>query len=105
MIVPRSTEPSRGMQTLLYTCRCVDLGSTNTSFFRTRFMDGLRGQQVGGAGVATVPRGFGEVNVTSPGVYPRYSEEPAMDPLHLGFFPGHGREPSLACRQHATGRG
>src|SRR5438309_8166308 len=42
---------------------------------------------VGGAGVATVPRGFSEVNVTSPGVGPRYSAESPMDPLHLGFSP------------------
>src|SRR5437879_3414693 len=38
MIVPSRTDPRRGMHTLLYTCRCVDFGSTNTSFFKGRFM-------------------------------------------------------------------
>src|SRR6266850_1146236 len=104
MIVPRSTEPSRGMQTRLYTCRCVDLGSTNTSFFRARFIDGLRGQRVGSAGVATVPRGSSEVNVTSQADGPRYSEELASNHLQVGFSSLQDFEPYLACRQCSTGR-
>src|SRR5215475_7054521 len=41
MMVPSRTDPRRGMHTRLYTCRCVDFGSTNTSFRSERFMNGV----------------------------------------------------------------
>src|SRR3972149_6531882 len=40
MIVASRTDPSRGMGTRLYTCRCVDLGSTKTSFLSVGRMQG-----------------------------------------------------------------
>src|SRR3989304_5517012 len=40
MIVASRTDPSLGMGTRLYTCRCVDLGSTKTSFLSVRRMQG-----------------------------------------------------------------
>src|SRR3989304_1392275 len=40
MIVASRTDPSRGMGTRLYTGRCVDFGSTKTSFLSVRRMQG-----------------------------------------------------------------
>src|SRR3972149_3531366 len=40
MMVASRTDPSRGMGTRLYTCRCVDLGSPKTSFLSVLRMQG-----------------------------------------------------------------
>src|SRR5262245_46645641 len=54
MMVPSRTDPRRGMHTRLYTCRCVDFGSTNTSFRSERFMNGV--SRVEGMGFVGVVR-------------------------------------------------
>src|SRR5438045_3233922 len=74
-------------------CRCVDLGSTNTSFFRVRLIGEVPRVSCVRAGASwlTLPRERGDVN---------YSLRRLLHHI-LDFLLDRDRGPSLACRAEA----
>src|SRR3989304_412383 len=57
LLVPRSTDPRRGMVNRLYTCRWVDEGSTKTTFFVV-IPASFWGRAAVGGGCAAARRGY-----------------------------------------------
>src|SRR2546425_11514661 len=85
-------------------CRCVDLGSTNTSFLRVRLIGGVPRVSCVRAGASwlTLPRERGDVNYSLRRLLHQIlGPRPASDPHILDFLLDRDRGRSLACRAEA----